>query len=70
MYENADPFIGILELNSAYINAVMNATVPAKMKLMKRDGPAYYAATPVSENIPAPMVFPIPNIIKLVSDSF
>ncbi len=39
------------------------------MKLMKRLGPAYCAAMPVKANMPAPIVFPIPNITKSKSDS-
>ena len=63
VYEKADPLIGILELSSAYMSAVMRATKPEMIKLMKREGPAYYAAIPVNANIPAPIVPPMPNIV-------
>jgi hypothetical protein len=41
VYEKADPLMGILELSSAYMSAVMSATTPEMMKLMKSEGPAY-----------------------------
>ena len=44
-------------------------TPPEMRKLMKRDGPAYYAATPVNAKIPPPIVLPIPNIVRLDVDS-
>ena len=63
MYEKALPLIGMRELSSAYIMAVVMAMLPDTIKLKNRDGPAYYAAIPVSANMPAPIVFPMPNII-------
>jgi hypothetical protein len=51
------------ELSSAYIKAVIIAMTPEIKKLTQTDGPAYYAAIPVSAKIPAPIVPPIPNII-------
>ena len=58
-----EPLHGILELNSAYINPVAIATNPEMRKLTATDGPAYFAAIPVNAKMPAPIVFPIPNII-------
>ena len=54
---------GILELNSAYINADAIAMKPEMRKLSATEGPAYYAAIPVKAKMPAPMVFPMPNIV-------
>ena len=69
MYEKALPLIGMRELSSAYIIAVVIATAPEIMKLINRLGPAYYAAIPVKANIPAPIVFPIPNRTRSVGVS-
>ena len=55
--------MGMRELSSAYIIAVVIAIPPATMKLMKRLGPAYCAAMPVKAKMPAPMVLPRPKII-------
>ena len=61
--------MGILELSSAYIIAVVIATAPEMMKLINRLGPAYYAAIPVRANIPAPIVLPIPKSTRSVGVS-
>ena len=61
--------MGMRELSSAYIIAVVMATEPEMMKLINKLGPAYYAAIPVSANIPAPIVFPIPKRTRSVAVS-
>ena len=59
MYEYEDPEHGMRGANSQKANPVNNAIMPLMKKLITREGPEYYAATPVNAKIPAPIVFPI-----------
>jgi hypothetical protein len=60
----ADPLLGNLDISSAYTKAVLRHIIPPRINDIKRLEPAYWTAIPVKANIPAPIVLPIPYMVK------
>jgi hypothetical protein len=57
----------MMAANSAYTIAVNRAMTPAIINPRNTAGPAIFAATPVRENTPDPIVFPKPSKISEVN---